>query len=133
MFGNNLGQMKQMMEQMGIDMEEINAEKITVETEDGKELLFEDVVLNKMDAQNEEIYQIMGSPKEELDKQDGNARENEDNEENTDDGSSVDSQEITEDDIELVALRAGVDEDTAEEALRNNDGDLAKSISSLED
>lgn len=137
MFGNNSGQMKQMMEQMGIEMEEIETDKITVETKDGREIVFEDVMMNKMDAQNEKIYQIMGEPTDiESTESDGEQDEEEDNEdENTSTESSDQTTvetEITQDDIELVALRAGVDEETAKQTLEENDGDLADSISDLE-
>ncbi|MFB6294510.1 MAG: NAC domain-containing protein [Candidatus Nanohaloarchaea archaeon] len=33
--------MEQMMKQLGMDMEEINVERVTVETSDGRELVFE--------------------------------------------------------------------------------------------
>ncbi|MDY6764777.1 MAG: Nascent polypeptide-associated complex protein, partial [Halobacteria archaeon] len=47
-------------------------------------------------------------------------------------GEPTESERVSNDDVELVAERAGVDEDTAREAILEADGDLAKAISNLE-
>jgi len=54
--------MKQMMKQMGIDVEELDAERVVIETADGDDLVFDDAQVTKMDAQGQETYQIVGSP-----------------------------------------------------------------------
>jgi len=57
----NPRKMKQMMKQMGID-EELDAERVVIETADGDDLVFDDAQVTKMDAQGQETYQIVGSP-----------------------------------------------------------------------
>lgn len=109
MFGGGSGdsrKMKKMMNQMGIDLEEIeDVEEVVIRTA-SKELVFNDADVTKMEAQGQQTYQVVGEPSEE---------------------GRVDSG-----DIELVAERAGVSEDEAREALEEAGGDLAQAISSLE-
>ncbi len=72
-------------------------------------------------------YQVVGEPESrELGSGEGSAAAEGDSDE-SDSSSGVD-----EDDVELVAMRAGVDEDTAREALEANDGDLADAVDELE-
>jgi len=61
--GMNPRKMKQMMKQMGIDVEELDAERVVIETADGDDLVFDDAQVTKMDAQGQETYQIVGRPK----------------------------------------------------------------------
>jgi len=61
--GMNPRKMKQMMKQMGIDVEELDAERVVVETADG-DLVFDGPQVTKMDAQGQETYQIVGEPEE---------------------------------------------------------------------
>lgn len=135
MFGGNLGQMKQMMQQMGIDMEEINVEEVTIKTESGEVLKFDNSVdVNKMDAQGETIYQVIGEPTKKSGVSDEQeSQENESEEESTSDESSTDGIDINEDDVEIVSLRAGVSGEDARQKLEETNGDLAKAISELDD
>ncbi|MFB6176287.1 MAG: nascent polypeptide-associated complex protein [Halobaculum sp.] len=128
--GMNPRKMEQMMKQMGIDMDELDAESVIIVTED-EELVFDSPQVTKMDAQGQETYQIVGSP----DVHQAAAGEVESGDESdtaTDDADSGDETEIPEDDVELVAERAGVPPSTARETLADNDGDLAAAISELE-
>ncbi|MFC6752962.1 nascent polypeptide-associated complex protein, partial [Halorubrum tibetense] len=59
--GMNPRKMKQMMKQMGIDVEELDAERVVIETAEA-DLVFEGPQVTKMDAQGQETYQIVGSP-----------------------------------------------------------------------
>ncbi len=120
--------MEQMMKQMGIDMDELDAESVVIVTED-EELVFDAPQVTKMDAQGQETYQIVGSPEThqvaggddaELAAGDADAAEAD-----ADTG-------IPDDDVELVAERAGVPPSTARETLASVDGDLAAAISELE-
>ena len=121
--------MEQMMKQMGIDMDELDAESVVIVTED-EELVFDAPQVTKMDAQGQETYQIVGSPEThqvaggdtELDAGDADAET---------DASGADAG-IPDDDVELVAERAGVPPSTARETLESVDGDLAAAISELE-
>ena len=117
----NPRKMEQMMEQMGIDVEDVEAEEVIIRT-DEFDLVFDDAEVTKMDARGQETYQIIGSP-EQVESGAG--------------GSSAGAAEaggsaIPDDDIEIVATRTGVSEDEAREALEDNDGDLAAAVEDLE-
>lgn len=118
----NPRKMEQMMEQMGIDVEDIDAEEVVIRT-DEYDLVFGDPEVTKMDARGQETYQIIGSP-EEVEAGEAGAA----------DGAADDADEsaIPDEDVNLVAERAGVSADEAREALENNDGDLAAAIADLE-
>jgi nascent polypeptide-associated complex subunit alpha len=120
----NPRKMKQMMEQMGIDMADIDAEEVIIRTPD-EELVFTDADVQLMEAQGQKTYQVVGDP-ESRDRSDGEAGGAEASEESGDDNA------VDEDDVEIVAMRTGVDEDTAREALEANDGDLADAVDELE-
>ncbi|WP_226005429.1 nascent polypeptide-associated complex protein [Natrinema salinisoli] len=122
--GLNPRKMEQMMEQMGIDVEDIDAEEVIIRT-DEYDLVFDDAEVTKMDARGQETYQVIGTPEEvEAGSAGGSAG-------GADDGSDA-SSSIPDEDVELVATRAGVGEDEAREALEDNDGDLAAAVESLE-
>jgi len=124
--GMNPRKMQQMMKQMGIDVTEIDAEEVVIRTGD-EELVFDGAQVTRMDAQGQETYQIVGEPTtRELgtgDEIDADA---------ADDADSGDAGGITDEDVQLVATRAGVSQSDAREALEDADGDLAAAISSLE-
>ncbi len=121
----NPRKMKQMMEQMGIDMQDIDAQEVIIRTPD-EELVFSDAEVQLMEAQGQKTYQIVGDPES----RDVDASESDDAAEDAEESESDSG--VDEDDVELVAMRAGVDEDTAREALEANDGDLADAVDELE-
>ena len=127
MFGGGGGfdprKMQQMMDQFGIDLTELDAEEVVIRTPD-EELVFTDAEVQKMDAQGQATYQIIGSP-ESRDRGEGDAAGAV---ESGDSGSGG----IPDSDVEIVAERAGVSEDDARDALEANDGDLAAAIADLE-
>ncbi|MBB6645973.1 nascent polypeptide-associated complex protein [Halobellus ruber] len=122
--GMNPRKMKQMMEQMGIDVTELDVEEVVIRTGD-EDLVFEDAQVTRMDAQGQQTYQVVGEPESRepsaaaIEGGDGDAGDD------ADDG-------IPEDDVALVAENAGVDAETAREALAETDGDLAAAIAKLE-
>lgn len=118
--GLNPRKMQQMMEQMGIDLEELDAESVVITLADGTELVFDDADVTKMEARGQETYQIVGEPSEAAAELEGD--------EESQEGSSG----IPDEDVDLVAQQAGVDEETARSALEASDGDLANAISRLE-
>ncbi|WP_226021723.1 nascent polypeptide-associated complex protein [Halomicrobium salinisoli] len=124
--GLNPRKMKQMMEQMGIDMEDIDAEEVIIRTPD-EELYFDDAEVQLMEAQGQKTYQVVGDPesRERGAGESGGSDAEAEGEEGGDEG-------IPDDDVELVAMRADVDEDTAREALAETDGDLAAAVERLE-
>ena len=125
--------MEQMMKQMGIDMDELDAESVVIVTED-EELVFDAPQVTKMDAQGQETYQIVGAPDTHQVAGDDDATLDADDdaelESGDDDGTTADA--IPDDDVELVAQRAGVPPSKARETLAEVDGDLAAAISELE-
>ena len=118
--GLNPRKMEQMMQQMGIDVEDIDAEEVIIRTAD-HDLVFNDAEVTKMDARGQETYQVIGSPEKVEAGSAGDA------------GAAGDAgSSIPDDDVELVAMRADVSEDEAREALEAADGDLAAAVESLE-
>ncbi len=114
--GLNPRKMEQMMKQMGIDVEDIDAEEVVIRT-DEHDLVFTDAEVTKMDARGQETYQIIGSP-EEREAGDADAEDSGD--------------AIPDDDVEIVAMRTGASEEEARAALEANDGDLAAAVGDLE-
>jgi len=135
--GMNPRKMKQMMKQMGIDVEELDAERVVIETADGDDLVFDDAQVTKMDAQGQETYQIVvGSPETVADAGAGSgaprrsrAGTGRSTRRNATRGVT---DAIPDEDVALVAERAGVPKSTAREALEDADGDLAAAIADLE-
>lgn len=103
----NPRQMKQMMKQMGIKVDDVEAEVVIIHGPD-KEIVIENPDVMKTNMQGQDIYQIMG----------GNVREEETEAEI----------EIEEDDVEMVAQQANVSKERAREALEEAEGDIAGAI-----
>ncbi|CCQ32565.1 Nascent polypeptide-associated complex protein [Halorhabdus tiamatea SARL4B] len=114
--------MKQMMEQMGIDLEDIDAEEVVIRTPD-EELVFSDAEVQRMDAQGQQTYQVVGEPESRERGAGGDAASA-----SEDDGGDA----IPQEDVDIVVQRADVGEDAAREALEEAEGDLAAAIASLE-
>jgi nascent polypeptide-associated complex subunit alpha len=127
--GMNPRKMKQMMKQMGIDVTELDAEEVVIRTAD-EELVFSDVQVTRMDAQGQETYQVVGEP--EVHEAGEAAGAVEAGDEADADAETGGDAAIPEDDVELVATRAGVSKGDAREALEAEDGDLAAAIARLE-
>ena len=121
--GLNPRKMKQMMNQMGIDLEDIDAEEVIIRTPD-EELVFHDADVQLMDAQGQQTYQVVGEPETrprgEASAVAGDAAE----ESGTESG-------FSEDDVEIVAMRTGASEAEARKALEET-GDLAAAVQKLE-
>ena len=122
--GMNPRKMKQMMKQMGIDVTELDAEEVVIRTDD-EELVFDDAQVTRMDAQGQETYQIVG----EAESRERGAGEAAGAVESAEDDAETG---VREDDVEIVAQRAGVSAEEAREALEATDGDLAAAITRLE-
>ena len=117
----NPRKMKQMMSQMGIDMDqlgmamdEIDATEVIIRTPE-EELYFESPQVSMIEAQGQKTYQVIGEPSSRALTED-----------------EAGTTAVDEDDIAIVAERAGVDEETAREALEATDGDLAAAIAHLQ-
>ena len=138
MFGGGGGgldpkKLNQMMQQMGVNMDEIDAEEVIIRTAD-EDLVFTDAEVQRMSGQGMETYNIVGSP-EERPRGEGGASAVEAPADDADDAAASggdDSSAIPQDDVELVAMRADVSESAAREALEAEDGDLAAAVERLE-
>ncbi len=106
--------MQQMMEQMGIDTDDIDAEEVVIRTAD-EDLVFSNPEVQRISAQGQETYQIVGEPDTRAPSE-----------------SADDDESIPQSDIDIVAERAGVSESDAKNALEAEDGDLAAAIARLE-
>ncbi len=106
--GMNPRQMKKLMKQLGIKMEELEGVKEVVLRLEGKEIVLKDPVVTVMVVQGEKTYQIVPGSEE--------VRE---------------VIEIPEEDIELVMEQAGVNRETALKALKETKGDIAEAILKL--
>lgn len=122
----NPRKMQKMMEQMGIDMSDIDAEEVIIRTPD-EELVFTDAEVQLMEAQGQKTYQVVGDPESRALGEGAPASEDDSAADESGDDNVVDA-----DDVEIVAMRTGVDEDTARAALEANDGDLADAVDELE-
>ena len=117
MFGGGGGgldpsKMQQMMKQMGIDIDELDAEEVIIRTAE-EELVFTDASVQRMDAQGQETYNVVGEP--EVRERDGGS---------DDDG-------IPEEDVQMVANATGASAETAREALEATGGRPADAIDRL--
>ncbi|MFB6092751.1 MAG: nascent polypeptide-associated complex protein [Haloquadratum sp.] len=126
--GMNPRKMKQMMEQMGIDVTELDAEEVVIKTAD-EELVFSDAQVTRMDAQGQQTYQVVGEPES---RERGASERAVESADDAEAGDAGDDEAIPDDDVALVAERAGVGRDAAREALEATEGDLAAAISRLE-
>ena len=122
--GLNPRKMEQMMKQMGIDVDEVDAEEVIIRTAE-HDLVFTDADVTKMDARGQETYQIIGTPEE----RERGTGDDEGVKKDEGDGEDVG---IPDEDVEIVAMRTGVSEDEAREALATHDGDLAAAVEELE-
>jgi len=103
MFGGQ--DMSKMMKQMGIDMDELDADKVEVTIGD-KKLVFNNPQISKIDAQGQEMFQLQGDYHEEE--------------------SGPDPE-----DIELVVEKTGASQDEARKALKEAD-DVAGAVMDLQ-
>jgi nascent polypeptide-associated complex subunit alpha len=128
--GLNPRKMKQMMNQMGIDLEDIDAEEVIIRTAE-EELVFHDADVQRMDAQGQQTYQIVGEPDT---RPRGRGEATEPAEEAEEEGGEAapgGASGFDEQDVGIVAQRADVTEEVAREALGET-GDLAAAVQKLE-
>lgn len=100
--GLNPKKMQQIMKQMGMDQEEINASKVIIEQDDGK-IIIDNPSVIKISVQGQDTFQISGKVKEES---------------------------LEEDDIKTIIEKTGCTKEQAKETL-NQTGDLAGAILKL--
>lgn len=105
--GLNPKKMQAMMKQLGINSEDIEAERVIIEKSDGR-IVIENPSIQKIVMQGQESWQIAGEAREEKEEQ------------------------VREEDVELVMEKTGKDRDEARKALEET-GDIAEAIVRLSD
>ncbi len=94
--------MQALMKQMGINQEEIEAERVIIEKSDGR-IIIENPNVQRVRMQGQESWQIIGEAREE-------------------------EEEIKGEDIKLVMGKTGADEGEARRILEEVGGDIAEAI-----
>ena len=102
--GLNPKKMQQMMKQMGMDQEEIDASRVIIEKTDGNKTIINNPSVVKISVQGQDTFQISGEVSEEQ----GNSEE----------------------DIKIIIEKTGCTEEQAKETLKET-GDLADAILKL--
>jgi nascent polypeptide-associated complex subunit alpha len=120
--GLDANKMQQMMQQMGIDIDDIDAEEVVIRTAD-EELVFTDAEVQRMVAQGQETYNVVGEP-ERTDRS-GDTSTDDEPDEAADEG-------IPEADIQMVVDATGASASEAREALEAADGLPADAIDRLQ-
>ncbi len=112
----NPKKMKQMMNKLGMKMDPIEGvTRVIIESEGGN-YIFDEAEVVVMSVQGTVTYQLTGEPRFEAPK--------------VADSEPLDV-EITDDDVQLVAMQTGVSEDAARSALLEANGDIAEAIMKL--
>ncbi|MHA1584574.1 MAG: nascent polypeptide-associated complex protein [Promethearchaeota archaeon] len=133
-------QMRRRMQQKGLDgMEEIPAMRVIIQTGEDEDLVIESPQVIKVNQQGMEVYQVVGSANSiPANSFSTNNQPIEDAQVMEDSSVSNDmnineeiTTQITEQDIQLVAMQTGVSPEIAENALKESKGDLAKAIINL--
>ena len=107
--GVNPRQLKQMMKQMGMSQEDIEASQVIIKTPT-KNIVFDNPSIQKIGMQGQITFQLSGDFREEE--------------------ASVEVA-ISEEDISVVSEHAGVSKDEARKALDKANGDIAQAIVNL--
>ncbi|WP_297416784.1 nascent polypeptide-associated complex protein [Thermococcus sp.] len=108
MMGMNPRQMKKLMRQMGIKMDELDGVEEVVIRLENREIVLKEPAVTVISAQGEKSYQIVPGSEEVRPRV-----------------------KVSEEDVKLVMEQAGVDEETARKALVGAEGDLAEAILKL--
>ncbi|OGS46201.1 MAG: nascent polypeptide-associated complex protein [Euryarchaeota archaeon RBG_16_67_27] len=115
----NPRQMKQMMKRLGIEQEDLGeVEEVVIRTAE-KEYVFRNAAVNAMTAQGQRIWQVIGEPI---------VRPRQDAARKPEAEKRV---EIPDEDVRLVAEKAGVSEEEARKALEACGGEPAEAIIQL--
>ena len=109
--GMNPRDVQKAMKRLGIKQEEIDANEVIIKTND-KEIIIQNPQVSKVNMMGQETFQVTGQIQER----------------------QISSEpEINEEDIKTVIAQTGATEEKVREAIKENDGDLAKTILSLKE
>jgi nascent polypeptide-associated complex subunit alpha len=107
--GMNPKKMQQMMKQMGIQQQEIDAEQVIIKCGD-KQIIIDSPNVSKVNMMGQQTYQIVGESREE----------------------SIDTTpEINEEDLQTVIDQTNCSKEKAQEVLEKTKGDIAEAILKL--
>ncbi len=112
----NPGQMKKLMQQMGIKNTEVPATRVVIESSEGN-LVVENPSVTMIEMGGQKTLQIMGDIHEE--------KASEKN-------GKTSKQESEQSDVELVMARAKCSKEEAEKALEQSNGDIVEAIMLIE-
>lgn len=98
-------QMARMMKQMGINTQEVSAQRVVIETADEK-IIVEPAQVTRITMQGQTSFQVAGPVRSE--------------------------QSVSDEDIQLVMEKAGCSREQAVSALKKSGGDIAEAILSLQ-
>ncbi|MBU0760176.1 MAG: nascent polypeptide-associated complex protein [Nanoarchaeota archaeon] len=98
--------MQGMMKQLGIQQEEIPAEKVTIEKTDGSKIIIENPKVQKIKMQGQESFQVTGEVREEA------------------------GEKFTDEDVKLVMEKTSTTEEKARATLEETE-DIAEAIMKL--
>jgi nascent polypeptide-associated complex subunit alpha len=117
----NPKQMAKLMQQMGINTQEIDASRVVIEKTDGGKMIVDAPSVTLIDAKGQKSFQISGEVREE--------------EAGAKDTTAVEGGKpvCEESDADVVALQAKVSKAEAEAALMESGGDIAEAIIALEE
>ena len=107
MFNIDPKKMQQMMKQLGMKQEAVDAKRVVIE-QDGRNIIIDNPSVSKIQMQGQETWQITGEAREE-----------------------ANEAETTENDVRTVMEKTGKGRKEAENALKKADGDLAQAIIEL--
>src|SRR3989338_6637176 len=111
MFNIDPKKMQQMMKQLGMKQEAVDAKRVVIE-QDGRNIVIENPSVSKIQMQGQETWQITGEATSES-KRTGLESEGEEEKSGT-----------TEEDIKTVMEKTGKGRKEAEDALKKAEGDL---------
>ncbi|MHA1391092.1 MAG: nascent polypeptide-associated complex protein [Promethearchaeota archaeon] len=117
------------MQQQGIEMDQIDATRVIIESHD-KTLVIDQPEVILMKQMGQEMYQIIGDA-EEYPSGEFTIEDREESESIEPTEGNIFKPVITENDIMLVAAQAKVGKEEANAALIDSDGDIAKAIINL--
>ncbi len=109
--GLNPKKMQAMMKQMGIAQEEIDAQKVIIETPE-KNIIISEPSVVKIKMQGQENFQISGEISEE-------------------ESEKEPEEDKTNEDIQTIIEKNGISEEKAKEALEQANGDLTEALINL--
>lgn len=98
--------MQGMLKQMGIDQQEIEVQRVIIETLE-KKIIIENPSVQKITMQGQTSFQVSGEITEEQ------------------------AEKFSQDDVKLVVEKTGADEESVRQALEEVNGDIAEAIVKL--